>query len=666
MKKIVLFSLVGLLILLFSGCGLMPFTTPGVEQPSIGEPPEAPEGLEIGLDPAASLELAQLKGPTKHIPSDTSIGTWDPVNKIYTLTTDVNEGIVIDEDDLTLDGAGHTINGSYYCGVYLHQRSNVTVKNCVVSGFKIGINLSYSSSNILTDNTANNNYLGIYISYSPSNTLTSNIMSGNKYNFKLDGSQDSEYDNDIDISNTVDGKPIYYIRNAVKQVYDSSTNAGTFYCINCENVVLRDLTLTKNYTGVFFWKTSNSRIENITVSENDFGIWLNYSDSNTLTDNTANNNWWGIYLNFSSSNTLTDNTANNNDSYGILLSYNPNDNTLTSNTANNNGYSGISLNHNSSNTLTDNTASNNGYSGISLVSSSSNTLTDNTASNNWWGIYLSWSSSNTLTDNTASNNNFGISLDTCSSNKVYNNNFINNLTQVCNFGPSFYGPNEFSLDKPVGGNYWSVWTSPDDDCDGFVDYPYVFTIGQCIFTVGQDDLPWICQDGWKNIPPVTDAGSDKTVLIGETVQFDGSGSCDPDGIIVSYEWDFGDGTTDSGVLISHIYDVADIYTVTLTITDDDDLTGADTAEITVQTPAEATGDMITTVEDFELPKGVEKSLIALLKAAIKSLENHHEQAAIGQLTGFIRNVEEQNGKKLTEEQAQTLIAAAQRIIDSIQ
>ena len=501
MKKIVLLSLVGLLILLFTGCGLIPFTTPGVEQPSIEEPPEVPEGLEIGLDPSVDLELAQSKGPTKHVPSDTGIGTWDSVNRIYTLTTDVNEGIVIDEDNLTLDGDGHTITGSGTgYGVYLDQRISVTVKNCVVSGFWYGIYLYSSSSNTLTANTANNNYDGIFLydnsnyntltdntannnvhgislDSSSSNTLTSNIMSDNEHNFMLYGSQDSEYDNDIDISNTVDGKPIYYIRNAVNQVYDSLTNAGTFYCINCENVVLRDLTLTKNYIGVFFWKTSNSRIENITVSENDLGIYLYSSSSNTLTANTANDNLHGIFLYSSSSNTLTANTANDN------------------------------------------------YLGLRLVNSNDN--------------------------------------------EVYNNFINNSMIQADVSGGS---GNVFNSDKPIGGNYWSDHTSPDVDYDGFVDSAY-------IFTGGQDDLPWVCQDGWK--------------------------------------------------------------------------------------PTGSTVYLITTVEDFGLPKGIKKSLTVLLEAAINALENHHEQAAIGQLTGFIHHVEAQNGKKLTEEQAQMLIATAKRIIDSI-
>jgi len=52
-----------------------------------------------------------------------------------------------------------------------------------------------------------------------------------------------------------------------------------------------------------------------------------------------------------------------------------------------------------------------------------------------------------------------------------------------------------------------------------------------------------------------------------TVSFDGSQSSSPNGNIVSYEWDFGDGSTSTGVKTSHIFTSPGEYTVTLTVTD---------------------------------------------------------------------------------------------------
>lgn len=70
---------------------------------------------------------------------------------------------------------------------------------------------------------------------------------------------------------------------------------------------------------------------------------------------------------------------------------------------------------------------------------------------------------------------------------------------------------------------------------------------------------------------------------GASVQFDGSGSSDPDGDITEYVWDFGDNSPfGSGMMPTHIYNSADTYTVTLTVTDDDSLTDTDTTTVTIE------------------------------------------------------------------------------------
>lgn len=72
------------------------------------------------------------------------------------------------------------------------------------------------------------------------------------------------------------------------------------------------------------------------------------------------------------------------------------------------------------------------------------------------------------------------------------------------------------------------------------------------------------------------------------VSFDASASADPDGTIVQYAWDFGDGFTGSGVNTTHVYanDTGGIviYTVLLTVTDDDGATGTASVEIRVTPP----------------------------------------------------------------------------------
>jgi len=83
--------------------------------------------------------------------------------------------------------------------------------------------------------------------------------------------------------------------------------------------------------------------------------------------------------------------------------------------------------------------------------------------------------------------------------------------------------------------------------------------------------------------PVAEAlVSDLTVFVGEQISLDASGSTDPDGSLVNYEWDMGDGENPvSGETQTYTYIVAGTYTVTLTVTDNDGNTNSVTVTVTV-------------------------------------------------------------------------------------
>lgn len=67
---------------------------------------------------------------------------------------------------------------------------------------------------------------------------------------------------------------------------------------------------------------------------------------------------------------------------------------------------------------------------------------------------------------------------------------------------------------------------------------------------------------------------------GDTVRFDASDT-ESDGTIVAYEWDFGDGTTADRETVSHVYDEAGTYTVSLRVTDSNGQEASDSEQITV-------------------------------------------------------------------------------------
>jgi len=123
-----------------------------------------------------------------------------------------------------------------------------------------------------------------------------------------------------------------------------------------------------------------------------------------------------------------------------------------------------------------------------------------------------------------------------------------------------------------------------------------------------------------NSPPTADATASCTGL---TCSFDGSRSVDLDGRVVSYAWDFGDGTTGSGPVVEHAYRTAGNNTVTLTVTDDKG--GTATLALTVSPSAPATGgigfrgvsrtSVVGTTATVRVPDSVQPGDLLILNVA---------------------------------------------------
>jgi hypothetical protein len=117
--------------------------------------------------------------------------------------------------------------------------------------------------------------------------------------------------------------------------------------------------------------------------------------------------------------------------------------------------------------------------------------------------------------------------------------------------------------------------------------------------------------------PVADAGGPYAGLVGETICFDGSGSYDTDGEIVTWEWDFGDPSQpepEYGESVCHEYSAAQLYPVSLTVTDDDGYFNTDTTTADIRTALDPVLDIKANGSDgpLEVPTDVSTDITVAL------------------------------------------------------
>jgi PKD repeat protein len=116
------------------------------------------------------------------------------------------------------------------------------------------------------------------------------------------------------------------------------------------------------------------------------------------------------------------------------------------------------------------------------------------------------------------------------------------------------------------------------------DYLVLLVVGDANGTSLPDYITITVRD---NLPPVAVATADKTtVRVGEAVTFNASSSYDPEGMPLTYFWDFGDGTpATTEIAPTHVYASQGTFTVDLFVKDERMVTDHDALEITVL-PAE--------------------------------------------------------------------------------
>ena len=174
-------------------------------------------------------------------------------------------------------------------GISVHSSSNTISDNIISDNNEMGIILDAGSNTLTGNNVTDNNNYGIYIS--SGNILRNNRMSNNRYNFDVRG---TSFENDVDASNLVNGKPIIYWVNQQDKIIPHE--AGYVALVMCENITVQNLHLANNGHGIFLAFTNHSTIIGNNFTNNNNGIKFWGSSSNRIVGNNIRENGNGIFF----------------------------------------------------------------------------------------------------------------------------------------------------------------------------------------------------------------------------------------------------------------------------------------------------------------------------------------------------------------------------------
>ncbi len=259
-----------------------------------------------------------------------------------------------------------------YAGIRLDYVTNgiIVNNNCSFNVFH-GISLFYSDHNTISGNILNRNYNGLFVAWSANNDITGNIIENNiEYGIYLDWAESNTLSgnnmtncgigveggesfiktNNIDTSNLVSQKPVYYYTDTVGLIPSDFTNAGQVILVNCDNSMIGNINTSRGSCGIALHYCEGNVISYVNSSyNNDRGIYLSGSIGNIIVYNNVHHNGHGTQYNIRGGivllgSSLTNISYNffNYNSIGIHMQNGENI-TLHNNTANYNTECGVEL-----------------------------------------------------------------------------------------------------------------------------------------------------------------------------------------------------------------------------------------------------------------------------------------------------------------------------------
>jgi parallel beta-helix repeat protein len=456
----------------------------------------------------AAVETIYIKADGSIDPPTAPISTTDHVT--YTFTGDITACIVVERNNIIINGAGHTLQGyGNLTGLTIGYINNVTIKNTRIKSFEKGVEVFGSSDIVITSNVITNNSLdGVWVGQNSSNIE----ISGNNVTANQDvgvivqlSSNGTVFGNSItkngNYTNLMsDGVWITYCSNMTVRENNVTHNINcgmqiddSFFITVADNTIANNGGPNRwnpNWDGILIASCSNCTISANNITSNlNFGLFCDTLYNSTISGNSIANNSGGLLLWFSDNNKVSGNLMNNN-KYNLDPGYSPNSLIDASNHVNGKhvyylinkknlminpstypdvGYLGLL--HCDNVTAEGFTLSNNSQ-GILLIYTNNSRIRNNQLASHEYGLYLSFSFNNTLSGNIVTNCLYAIDQIYCSKNTLKSNQFTGNQynflleaeeypyyahtideTNTVDGKPMYYWANKHDMSVPLNAGY---------------------------------------------------------------------------------------------------------------------------------------------------------------------------------------------------------------------